>query len=525
LIYLPELHEPSDAPPEIFEGADALEFTRHDYPAAIAALRSPAGSADSQIRAAALVRIARNNFKLARYQDALNTYTQLAALGPAPVSGMPAALAADAGNLAVFERQNDQANLLLAARALRRDVNSGRWPMTAATHQYLSEEAGRFLPESERQNAALEQAVEWLWQNRATAESGRTELDTRAGTVVLLWRMSATQLAAFAADSHYVETQWLADTKPTLDLRQVRLVLGSSPDSGHSAIRLASITHLPWTVQVFNTGDADAAWRSRRNLLLAGMGVLLLLIGAGGWFIGHAVTRELAVARLQSDFVSAVSHEFRTPLTTLCQLSELLKRGRIASDQDRQSYYDLLHGESDRLRRLVEGLLNFGRLEAGRMQFVFETLDPAALVHESAQEFSQAQAASGHRLEVAASVPIKAVEADREAIRCVLWNLFENAAKYSPDCDLVRIDLAGRERHVEIAVTDQGVGIPRAEQRRIFEKFVRGSAARSSNIRGTGIGLAMARQIVRAHGGDITVESEPGRGSTFRVVLPCERSA
>jgi two-component system sensor histidine kinase SenX3 len=89
----------------------------------------------------------------------------------------------------------------------------------------------------------------------------------------------------------------------------------------------------------------------------------------------------------------------------------------------------------------------------------------------------------------------------------------------------VRVDLAGKERHVEIAVTDQGVGIPRAEQRRIFEKFVRGSAARSSNIRGTGIGLAMARHIVRAHGGDITVESEPGRGSTFRVSLPFERSA
>jgi signal transduction histidine kinase len=524
LIYLPELHEPPDAPLGIFEAADALEFTKHDYPAAIAVLRSPAGSADSQIRAAALVRIARNNFKLARYQDALKTYTQLAALGPAPVSSMPAALAAHAGNLAVFERQNDQANLLLAARALKRDLNSGRWAMTAATYQYLSEEASRFLPESERQNAALEQAVEWLWQNRASAESGRAALETKSGTVALVWRVSGTRLAAFAADSHYVESRWLAGTKPALDPRQVRLVLGSSSDSGHSAIRLASVTHLPWTVQVFNTGDADAAWRSRRNLLLAGMGVLLLLIAAGCWFIGQAVTRELAVARLQSDFVSAVSHEFRTPLTTLCQLSELLKRGRVASDQDRQSYYDLLHGESDRLRRLVEGLLNFGRLEAGRMQFAFEKLDPAALVHESAEEFSQAQAASGHRLEVAPSAPIKAVQADREAIRCVLWNLFENAAKYSPDCDLVRVDLAGKERHVEIAVTDQGVGIPRVEQRRIFEKFVRGSAARSSNIRGTGIGLAMARQIVRAHGGDITVESEPGRGSTFRVSLPFERT-
>jgi signal transduction histidine kinase len=101
-----------------------------------------------------------------------------------------------------------------------------------------------------------------------------------------------------------------------------------------------------------------------------------------------------------------------------------------------------------------------------------------------------------------------------------LWNLFENAAKYSPDCDTVTVMVAANPRRVEIAVRDQGIGIPRHEQRRIFEKFVRGSVARESNIRGTGIGLAMARQIVRAHGGDITVESEPGRGSTFRVLLP-----
>jgi signal transduction histidine kinase len=114
------------------------------------------------------------------------------------------------------------------------------------------------------------------------------------------------------------------------------------------------------------------------------------------------------------------------------------------------------------------------------------------------------------------------VEADREALRCVLWNLFENAVKYSPDCDTVRVRVAGNLRQVEIAVRDQGVGIPRHEQRRIFEKFVRGSAARENNIRGTGIGLAMARQIVRAHGGDITVESEPGQGSTFRVLLPAK---
>jgi two-component system sensor histidine kinase VicK len=115
------------------------------------------------------------------------------------------------------------------------------------------------------------------------------------------------------------------------------------------------------------------------------------------------------------------------------------------------------------------------------------------------------------------------VRVDRETMQCVFWNLLENAVKYSPDCDRVWVELTRNNGTVEIAVRDQGVGIPRDEQQRVFDKFVRGTAARSSDVRGTGIGLAMARQIVRAHGGDITLQSEPGKGSTFCVVLPVMR--
>jgi signal transduction histidine kinase len=226
------------------------------------------------------------------------------------------------------------------------------------------------------------------------------------------------------------------------------------------------------------------------------------------------------VARLQSEFVSSVSHEFRTPLTTLCQLSEMLMRGRLAGEQECRESYALLHQESDRLRRLVEGLLNFGRLEAGKMQLRFETVDAAALVRQWAAEFAGGQQARGHRLEVAADAETVAVRADHEALRCALWNLFDNAVKYSPDCDTVWVEAGRNGRNVVITVRDRGAGIARSEQKRIFRKFVRGSAARGSEVGGTGIGLATARQIVRAHGGEITVDSEPGRGSAFRILLP-----
>jgi signal transduction histidine kinase len=232
------------------------------------------------------------------------------------------------------------------------------------------------------------------------------------------------------------------------------------------------------------------------------------------------VTRELAVARLQSDFVSVVSHEFRTPLTTLRQLSEMLKRGRVSDENVRQQYYGFLHEESERLSRLVETLLDFSRLESGRMQLQFETLDAGNFVRQSATEFAENQQARGYRFEVEIGTEARLVSVDRETLHCVFWNLFENAVKYSPGCDTVWVRMMPVGPDVEISVRDAGPGIPFDEQRRVFEKFFRGKAARESSVRGTGIGLAMARQIARAHHGDITLDSETGRGSTFKVRLP-----
>jgi len=530
LLYFPDLPSSSEPPASLFTTADKLEFQKQDYLGAIAALRQRAASSDPGVRAAALARIARNYRNTAKFRESRQYYQQLASLGAIRVAGMPAALAGALGEMAVFERQNDALSLRARAAALANDLHSGRWPILPATYRYIMEEAARWAPEASREPpeaVTLTEAAQrlWeLWRKGAAQSAGRASVETSAGSVLAVWRSSGSALAAFVGGPEFVEKQWMASMPPGLALTNPdgRHVFGKQPAPGErSAIRLASATQLPWNVQAFEASDTDsAALRSRRALLIAGMAILLAMIVTGGWFIGHTVARELAVARLQSDFVSAVSHEFRTPLTTLCQLSELLKRGRVAGEQDRQAYYDMLHSESHRLWRLVEGLLNFGRLEAGRMRFHLESLDTDELVRQSTAEFARAEQAAGHHFDVEIAGTSPLVQADREALRCVLWNLFENAVKYSPDCDTVRVMVAGKGRRVEIAVRDQGVGIPRDEQRSIFEKFVRGSVARESNIRGTGIGLAMARQIVRAHGGDITVESEPGRGSTFRVLLP-----
>jgi signal transduction histidine kinase len=238
------------------------------------------------------------------------------------------------------------------------------------------------------------------------------------------------------------------------------------------------------------------------------------------------VLREAAAGRLQSDFVSAVSHEFRTPLTTLRQLTELLAHGRVPDERRRQQYFDVLQKETSRLHQLVEDLLDFGRMDAGRRHYQLEPIDFSALVRDGVDEYCREATANGHRVELSVGAPAPLmVNADREAMRRVVRNLLENAVKYSPDSPVVWVETTCVSQSAVLRVRDEGIGIPGEEHTRIFEKFVRGEDAKRACIEGTGIGLAMVKEIVEVHRGEIQVSSEVGRGSTFQVRLPLREAA
>jgi signal transduction histidine kinase len=234
------------------------------------------------------------------------------------------------------------------------------------------------------------------------------------------------------------------------------------------------------------------------------------------------VTRELEAARLQSDFVSAVSHEFRTPLTSLKQLAELLSSGRVTSEDRRARYYQVMEQESGRLHRLVEGLLDFGRMEAGALEFNKEKASIRDLVRDVVADFEAEIADQSYAVELSDHDSRATALVDVEALRRTVWNLLDNAAKYSPDCQTVWVDVTQEDGHATIAVRDEGVGIPSGELETVFNKFVRGTSSDGRGTKGTGIGLAMVRHIVEAHGGEVRVESEVGRGSTFIIQIPVE---
>jgi signal transduction histidine kinase len=265
-------------------------------------------------------------------------------------------------------------------------------------------------------------------------------------------------------------------------------------------------------------GLQAATARTTRVYLVILTGVVILL-GFGGYFMVRTIQRELEVARMKSDFVSTVSHEFRSPLTGIRQLGELLSRGRVSDPQKRQQYYDLIVHESNRLARLVENVLDFSRMEDGRKQYSFEVLDTSAWLTSVADEFQREAARSGHRLEACIPDQLPVVRGDREALSTAVRNLLDNACKYSPQSETVWLDAEASNGGVRVQVRDRGVGIPDAEKSQIFEKFYRGGGELAKQVKGAGLGLSLVRHIVASHHGQVSVESREGEGSTFSIHL------
>ena len=287
--------------------------------------------------------------------------------------------------------------------------------------------------------------------------------------------------------------------------------------------QLMDDTELPWNLRVISASPApdEAQYTRTRQLLVVAISVLGLLVVAGGYFSGRAITREMEAARLQSDFVAAVSHEFRTPLTLLRQFSDLLAEGRVSNDEERHQYYAAIQRGTRRLTGLVEDLLDFGRMEAGSHGFRFAKLDPHEWIARVVTDFRDQFRGQGYEVVLDWSVPDGAVvHADAAAVSRALWNLLDNAVKYSPSSRTVWVGGAIGDGKLTVSVRDRGIGVPHGDRRAIFRKFVRGSMPDGSVVRGTGLGLALVEQIMHAHGGEVRLDSTSPEGSTFSLVLP-----
>jgi signal transduction histidine kinase len=236
-----------------------------------------------------------------------------------------------------------------------------------------------------------------------------------------------------------------------------------------------------------------------------------------------ATERLRQLDQAKTDFVSIVAHELRTPLTALQGFTELLLSRSVPSEVAAK-FLGHLHSEAQRLGRIVAELLDLSRMETGRpLEVRRETVDLPALIERNIELFAAQHAR--HRFQWTADLDARTLRADRDAVDRILKNLISNAVKYSPDGGRVIVATrpsADRAGMVELSVEDDGVGIPPGQLSRIFEKYVRVPDRRTAAVRGLGLGLALVRALTEAQGGSVEVESLPGKGSTFRVVLPGE---
>jgi signal transduction histidine kinase len=263
-------------------------------------------------------------------------------------------------------------------------------------------------------------------------------------------------------------------------------------------------------------------WILQSFLVLAALSVLMI----GGLVLTYrSVNKEMALARLKSDFVSNVSHELRTPLALIRLYAETLELGRIQTAEKKDEYYRIIRKESERLTALINNILDFSRIEAGRKEYDFRDTDIAELVRNTLDSYRFQIEQQGFVFEENIDPSLPAVRVDREAIARALVNLVNNALKYSENEKFLGVKLYRSNGTVKLEVVDRGIGITRREQERIFEKFYRTGDPLVHNTRGSGLGLSLVRHITEAHGGAVEVESSPGKGSKFTVSLPLKSAA
>ena len=282
-----------------------------------------------------------------------------------------------------------------------------------------------------------------------------------------------------------------------------------------------------WKVNIFQSdfGLAQRQFILRRNIYILSVAVVMLAILFGGFLAIRSTAKELKLAKLKSDFVSTVSHEFRTPLHSIRYLAELLQRGRVHKEDKKQLYYETITNESRRLSRLIENILDFSKIEAGMKEYQFEETDIAELTKDVASHFQEQVDRKEFLITSEISNQMPKVLADREAISRVLFNLLDNALKYSGKIRGVFLRAWADGESVFFEVQDEGMGISKQDQKKIFEKFYRTDDARESDIKGSGIGLTLVAHIIKAHGGEVLLESDVGKGTKVTVRLPVKRKS
>jgi len=277
----------------------------------------------------------------------------------------------------------------------------------------------------------------------------------------------------------------------------------------------------PWKIEIFRAEAPRFSLPSlKKSFYFWTIITMVIVLIFGAALVTRTLARERELLQVKSDFVSSVSHEFKTPLTSIKALLERLKEGKVHDPEKMKQYFSILSQDTDRLTRLVGNVLDFSRIEEGRAEFHFEETDLAQFVTQQVDSFKREEASRNADIQTEIEAGLPALRIDRLYLAQALANLLDNALKFSGEEKKIRISVKSENDEILLQVRDNGIGIPRDEWAKIFDKFYQGRNAVRQSAKGTGLGLALVKHIVEAHGGKVRVESEVGRGSVFSMIFP-----
>ena len=560
-----------------FEAAETAEFVKKDLGAAVRSYRSLLARARTPLgRQLVLARIGRCYFKMQRYTRGITEYRKILALadhepGSPFIPFEVVALSQIADGYASLRDEKKRTSALVA---LEKRLLDHPWDLGGGDYEYylkstisevdsqLRSPAARLLSEQEvaalmsqehRALAACEfvrrvhqtiapQVIQELSREvvaepvpiRIPLSLNGSTIDESCLRLGSVFQQHGIVALGFAEDEEYFVSTLLPRVLDGVDLGKdivvgildpqgiPRYLQSHAPSTRYLMAENFSKMHSAWKVALFHSQGksvGELVGREKGIYLALFLGIAGVMV-IGIVVVGRAALHEVEVSRLKSEFVSSVSHELKTPLALIRMFGETLESGIVSDEAKRHEFYRIITKESERLTHLINNVLDFSKMEAGNKRYRLEEADVVQVIRSTLEAYRFHIRDLGFEMVTALPDEPIVMRIDKDAISQALLNLLNNAAKYSEDHKYLRVEVGKKGEAVFIAVEDRGVGIPREELKKIFDKFYRASTTRTKETTGSGLGLTLVRHIAEAHGGSVEVSSTVGKGSRFVLDLP-----
>ncbi len=560
-----------------FRMAENAEFVRKNFIDAISFYQKALiHKTSSQEQALFLSRIGRCYFKMGKYKEGINEYKKILVLENEEITlgSVPAAIVALSQIADGYEVLKDNKELFNITLELYQRLINHPWDLTGGEYLYYLKSASTKILSFELQDSSINSSERNIKELKNKEKNlleqirfiglinqnilSEIEFDLKHGTsselqtrhISLTENNSTIQLAYFKLPSMFQQSQLvtmgyqikkdyiLSDLFPEilasvelgkdvlvgiLDEKDSLLYLhNNQPTLNYLAAENFSHLFTYWKVALFDQDgkSIEQLVRKERQLYLVLLVGIIAVMFIGIYVMIRAVMHESEVSRMKSEFVSNVSHELKTPLALIRMFGETLDTGIVTDEKKRREFYSIIRKESERLTQLINNVLDFSRMDAGSKEYNFEEADLVKVVRSSLEAYKFHIRDNGFEIESELPDELKMLRIDKDAISQALLNLLGNAVKYSEEKKYIRVGVRKDLSSALISVTDKGVGIPKEELKKIFDKFYRVTNTKAKKTRGSGLGLTLAKQIIEAHAGTIEVESEIGKGSKFTIIIP-----